>query len=222
MNKTANIWHTRRSVIRPSMTRVVGLGLALLSLEGCADKQDEAGSGGGSSNADGGTSTGSQASTGGTASGGSRATGGAGANSSGGSSADTGGSENAGGSSGSGGEDSGSGGEDSGSGGGPPVSCTDDFDCEGFSCCDNKCVNPANDPMNCGQCGVACEDPTPYCSGSCTARPCSATCDGGETCCGSTCCDSGEICCMNTVGPSAPRCTVPENGTCPLGCPDCD
>ncbi len=102
------------------------------------------------------------------------------------------------------------------------MSCTDDYDCEGFSCCDNQCVNTTNDPLHCGGCGVECTGDTPYCAGSCIARPCGATCEGEETCCGDSCCDAGEICCLRTVGAAVPVCTAPVNGTCPLGCTDCD
>lgn len=109
-----------------------------------------------------------------------------------------------------------------GSGGALPTGCIDDFDCEGFSCCDGQCTNRSNDPFNCGICGVECEGETPYCGGtSCKARPCTTTCDAGETCCGSACCGAGEICCMRTIGGAAPECVAPVNGTCPLGCGDC-
>lgn len=109
-----------------------------------------------------------------------------------------------------------------GSGGAPPLSCSDDFDCEGFSCCDGKCVNRSNDPFNCGMCGVECGGGMPYCGGtSCIAQPCTTTCESGETCCGSACCGAGEICCMRTVGASVAECQLPVNGTCPLGCSDC-
>lgn len=123
---------------------------------------------------------------------------------------------------GDGGATAGAGQANAGSGGAPPVSCSDDFDCEGFSCCDGKCVNRSNDPFNCGMCGVECDGATPYCGGtSCIARPCTTTCESGETCCGSACCGDGEICCMRTVGASVAVCQLPVNGTCPLGCGDC-
>jgi hypothetical protein len=109
-----------------------------------------------------------------------------------------------------------------GGGGAPPMSCIDNFDCEGFKCCGGECVNPANDPYNCGMCGVACTGGTPYCDGGqCAARPCTATCENGQTCCGGACCGAGDICCMSTIGPARPECRPPVNGTCPLGCAGC-
>lgn len=94
----------------------------------------------------------------------------------------------------------------------------------GFECCDGECVNPANDIHNCGACGVACEDDSAYCSyNECTAPPCDgASCDDGETCCGSECCGAGQLCCLVNQGPSILGCFEPVNGTCPVGCPDCD
>src|SRR3954469_4120820 len=49
---------------------------------------------------------------------------------------------------------------------------------EGRDCCGTKCVNTANDPLNCGGCGVTCSGATPYCEGSCKPTPCSA--EGGS------------------------------------------
>ncbi len=208
-------------VQRSGVTLVAAVGLLALVLEGCTGKGDSDGSGGGTSETGGSSSTGSQGSSGGNGSGGSDTTGGSGGGSGGGADSSGGGSGESGGAGNAGGT-SGSGGEPSASGGAPPVSCMDDFDCEGFTCCDGECVNLENDPENCGQCGVECEGETPYCASMCIARPCSASCDGGETCCGNACCGAGEICCVSTVGPAAPACTTPENGTCPLGCADCD
>jgi hypothetical protein len=106
--------------------------------------------------------------------------------------------------------------------GGAPMSCSDDFDCDGFTCCDGKCANRANDPFNCGMCGVECAAGTPYCGGtSCIARPCTTTCESGETCCGSACCGAGELCCLRTIGAAVAECQLPVNGTCPRGCGDC-
>ncbi len=91
-------------------------------------------------------------------------------------------------------------------------------------CCDGKCVNPANDPFNCGACGVAC-DSASYCDGSCRPPPCAkegGACAGGETCCGDSCCVHGQLCCPLS-GPIAgplPSCVTPTAAqpTCPQGC----
>lgn len=94
------------------------------------------------------------------------------------------------------------------------------------SCCGGRCVNPANDPLNCGGCGVACFGATPYCDGSgqCIARPCgvdAGTCATGTTCCGSQCCGADQICC-DPQGPISmgPVCVSPSGSppTCPGGC----
>jgi hypothetical protein len=88
-------------------------------------------------------------------------------------------------------------------------------------CCGGQCANTANDPNNCGSCGVECASGT-YCDGTgkCAPPPCSATCSGGALCCGSECCGAGELCC-DPQGPisQGPVCTPPdERGTCPMGC----
>jgi hypothetical protein len=88
------------------------------------------------------------------------------------------------------------------------------------ACCDDHCVNLANDPLNCGQCGRACTGDT-YCTGSeCVPRPCSSTCTSTEICCGAQCCAAGQLCC-DPQGPieTGAQCTEPsETGTCPMGC----
>jgi hypothetical protein len=91
-------------------------------------------------------------------------------------------------------------------------------------CCSGECINPANDPMNCGTCGTKCEGDTPYCNNTCMAAPCSpgARCDAdGGACCGSSCCGTGELCC-DSEGPvgNEPVCYMPtqDQPTCPQGC----
>jgi hypothetical protein len=92
-------------------------------------------------------------------------------------------------------------------------------------CCAGVCVNPSNDPMNCGQCTMRCPAATPYCGGgSCQATPCQldgGSCGAGGSCCGSTCCTGGQICC-DRQGPISgqPVCYSPTAAqpTCPLGC----
>jgi hypothetical protein len=110
-------------------------------------------------------------------------------------------------------------------GGGVETPC----DCgPGFECCDGACVNVANDILNCGGCGVACQGPSPFCDGSqCAPPPCEPefVCDQGGTCCGASCCGAGEICCEINTGEQegiGAQCVVPVNGTCPVGCPTCN
>jgi hypothetical protein len=92
---------------------------------------------------------------------------------------------------------------------------------EGRECCGDHCVNPANDPQNCGKCGVVCSAGTMCSGGQCVMPPCSATgCGAGEQCCGSSCCGAGTLCC-DPQGPldREPQCLTPnEQGTCPTGC----
>ncbi len=94
------------------------------------------------------------------------------------------------------------------------------------TCCGGRCVNTANDPFNCGGCGVVCGGSTPYCNGSgaCRARPCSpdaGACAAGTTCCGDTCCAATELCC-DPQGPldRGPACltAVGSPPSCPPGC----
>ncbi len=95
---------------------------------------------------------------------------------------------------------------------------------QGRTCCGGLCVNPANDPGNCGGCGVTCTGATSYCAGSCVAPPCeidAGSCGGGGSCCGTTCCGAGQLCCESQgplVGP--PQCFTPtaQAPTCPQGC----
>lgn len=93
----------------------------------------------------------------------------------------------------------------------------------GRTCCNNACVNTANNPKNCGACGTECSGATPYCDGTCQSVPCSldgGTC-GAMACCGSNCCGAGQLCCK-TEGPLAgpPTCFSPTAAepTCPQGC----
>jgi len=93
-----------------------------------------------------------------------------------------------------------------------------------FSCCNGGCVNTDNDIHNCGGCGVTCTGPSPFCAGgSCGTPPCEVTgCGASSTCCDTQCCGAGQLCC-DVPGPvqGPPRCTDPDNGTCPKGCPQC-
>ncbi len=91
---------------------------------------------------------------------------------------------------------------------------------QGRECCGGACVNPSNDPFNCGACGVKCTGKT-YCGGGqCVEPPCTGTCSNGATCCGGGCCTQGQLCC-DPQGPldRGPTCVSPsEQGTCPVGC----
>lgn len=95
----------------------------------------------------------------------------------------------------------------------------------GRTCCGGQCVNPGNDPNNCGGCGVHCSGATPYCDGSCKPTPaCNAdggACGAGSTCCGTDCCGAGQLCCQPN-GPldRGPACETPTGSppTCPQGC----
>ncbi|HLK39275.1 MAG TPA: tail fiber domain-containing protein [Polyangiaceae bacterium] len=124
-----------------------------------------------------------------------------------------------GGSSGSGATSGGGSGSSSG-GAGCDASCG-----AGRSCCSDKCVNPTNDPLNCGSCGKKCDSGT-YCTGgSCRAIPCVAdasSCSNGATCCGTSCCAGGQLCCEleGPVQALYPTCYTPtaSQPTCPQGC----
>jgi hypothetical protein len=98
----------------------------------------------------------------------------------------------------------------------------------GLTCCDGRCVNTANDIVNCGGCGKTCGGLNPHCLGSqCGVPICFdvVACIGEQVCCGSECCggETGKICCdVPGPGPSSgPRCVEPVDGTCPIGCPGC-
>jgi len=93
----------------------------------------------------------------------------------------------------------------------------------GLVCCGDQCVKLANDPRNCGGCGMVCSGPTSLCDGECKVPACeqdAAAC-GGNLCCGSECCGDGQFCCQWDIGPPGPpQCYTPLDGgtACPLGC----
>lgn len=108
------------------------------------------------------------------------------------------------------------------------ASCGDAGCAAGLSCCNGACVNPANDPRNCGGCGAACPGPSAFCSGgACAQAPCNpgtvCSVPSATLCCGAACCKTGQICCeVDRGGPSrGPECVAPVAGTCPAGCPLC-
>jgi hypothetical protein len=118
--------------------------------------------------------------------------------------------------------DLGNGGGDGGQGG---CNCS-----MGFQCCAGRCVNQANDILNCGACGKTCPGPHPFCEGgSCTQAQAVCNmqkpCGGGTFCCGTLCCGNLMLCCeVPGPGPSmGPSCVDPNQnfGSCPPGCPLC-
>jgi hypothetical protein len=133
-----------------------------------------------------------------------------------------GGAAGAGGAGGAGGGSAGSGGTAPDGGGTTDAAPSCDGGCgQARACCGGRCVNTANDPFNCGQCGVRCEGATPYCAGTCQAAPCEGkACSAGQ-CCGTQCCGTGQLCCQDQ-GPvsRAPACYAPtaDQPTCPQGC----
>lgn len=106
------------------------------------------------------------------------------------------------------------------------ITCVSDTDCSnsGTTCCGGLCVNTRNDIKNCGACGVVCPANMDYCDGTkCVAPPCTLPTGCSQVCCGDQCCGAGQLCCeVQQAGPSfGPKCTDPDNGTCPIGCPLC-
>ncbi len=95
----------------------------------------------------------------------------------------------------------------------------------GLTCCSGQCVNLANDPHNCGACGLMCSGAAAYCQGQCTAAPCAleAGACGANSCCTDQCCGQGQLCCLSGAGPPIPACysLKPGETTCPLGCALC-
>ena len=93
------------------------------------------------------------------------------------------------------------------SGGGP---CASDGGCfNGLSCCGGACVNLANDPLNCGACGVTCSGDTSMCNNGCVKPTCAPACTGSQICC-----------LVNRAGPAPPPACY-DGPTCPVGCPFC-
>ena len=84
-------------------------------------------------------------------------------------------------------------------------------------------MNFANDPLNCGACGVKCTGATSYCAGSCQVPRCdqdAGACGPGTTCCGNSCCGADSYCCLEegSVSGGPPYCVPKDAGTCPQGC----
>ena len=91
-----------------------------------------------------------------------------------------------------------------------------------FICCGSRCVNPMNDPQNCGRCAGACPSGSYYCSGGqCSTPSCPAgvTCGVGQACCFTGCCGPTQLCCNVQQGPSFIGCVTTVDGTCPKGNP---
>lgn len=91
-------------------------------------------------------------------------------------------------------------------------------------CCGGRCVNLANDPFNCGKCGVVCSGAQPVCAeGTCFAGMCYEP-DGGAGCAPSElCCQTGTRPGFNESRNPALTCVNAEvnHGTCPVECPGC-
>jgi hypothetical protein len=100
--------------------------------------------------------------------------------------------------------------------------------CNAFTkCCNATCINPDNDPQNCGGCGIQCTGDASYCSGGhCQAPPCNSpapACETTQFCCATGCCNPGQLCC-NVEGPvDYTTCFTPtkDQPTCPVGCGGC-
>lgn len=114
--------------------------------------------------------------------------------------------------------------------GGPNAACArarwDGCDTRYYVCCGLACVDPWNDPHNCGACDTVCADRTICQGGECAPWPtCHIDCtaDGGDatSCCGFSCCAPGQLCCAGALAPSGGYqfgCAAPnEYGTCPRG-----
>ncbi|HMR05810.1 MAG TPA: choice-of-anchor L domain-containing protein [Polyangiaceae bacterium] len=106
-------------------------------------------------------------------------------------------------------------GSDSNTGGSPGTGGTTAGNCGGLGSklanCNGVCVDPQNDPTNCGSCGVACAQGE-YCS----QGACASTCGGGTTACNGKCvdtnvdpancgacgtpCQQGEVCSLGSCG----------------------
>jgi trimeric autotransporter adhesin len=81
----------------------------------------------------------------------------------------------------------------------------------GRMCCGGGCVNPANDPMNCGTCGKRCEGTTSLCNeGTCVPATCAPSCAANQLCCEA----------QGPLAGGAPTCFTPtaDQKTCPQGC----
>jgi hypothetical protein len=77
-----------------------------------------------------------------------------------------------------------------GDGGGGHAICPDHPEQCGGKCCGSKCIDITLDPLNCGDCGIACDTGQLCRSGSCGCLPSGTVCGTGQSCCGNTGCKS--------------------------------
>jgi hypothetical protein len=92
----------------------------------------------------------------------------------------------------------------------------------GRTCCSGYCTDVADDVLNCGGCGFACEPPGPYEFGACIDGRCEYVCADGAVYCDETCTflDSDPAncgACGNVCGGSNPNCVDGECSGCPSG-----
>lgn len=104
-------------------------------------------------------------------------------------------------------------GSDSNTGGGTPGGTGGGFNtgCGNLLSCNGQCVDPQNDPANCGACGTVCQQ-----GQYCTQGQCASTCGGGTIACNGKCvdtavdpancgacgtpCQQGEVCSLGQCG----------------------
>jgi hypothetical protein len=92
----------------------------------------------------------------------------------------------------------------------------------GRTCCGGYCTDLDDDVLNCGACGVVCDEPGPYEHGACINGNCEYVCAGSTVRCNGTCTDvswDASNCggCGNVCPESAPYCIQGECTGCAPG-----